>query len=75
MKSIKYLIRFSIILGVSAFLGLVFSLLSLQDIFQGLEPDLTLEWSIVRITFFLLLIFIPIALFTIWKLSQRVKTI
>jgi hypothetical protein len=74
MISIKFLIKLAIILGLFAFLGLVFSILSLLDIYQGLEPDLTLEWSIVRITFFLILIFIPISIFTIWKLSQRVKT-
>jgi hypothetical protein len=74
MKSIKYLIRFAIIFGVLAFLGLILSFLSLEDIYQGLEPDLTLEWSIVRITFFLILLFVPIAIFTIWRLSQRVKT-
>jgi hypothetical protein len=70
----KTLIVFTTVLGVLAFLGLIFSFLSLQDIYQGLEPDLTMEWSIVRMTFFLFLLFVPIALFTIWRLSQRVKT-
>ncbi len=74
MKSIKSIITFSLILGVISFMGLIFSFLSLADIYQGLEPDLTLEWSIVRITFFPIVLFVPFALFTIWKLSQRVKT-
>jgi hypothetical protein len=75
MRSIKYLIMFTIFLGVLAFTGLIFSCLSLADIYQGLEPDLTLEWSIVRMTFFLNLLFVPAAIFTIQRLSQRVKTI
>jgi hypothetical protein len=75
MKSIRYFTRFAIILGLFAFLGLVLSFLALQDIYQGLEPDLTTEWSIVRLNFLVSMLFVPLAIFSMWRLSKRIKTL
>ena len=41
----------NILLAVFVLIGLVFSHLALTDISRGLEPDLTAEWWVVRITF------------------------
>jgi hypothetical protein len=71
MKSIKYLIGFAIILGIFAFLSLILSFLALQDIYQGLEPDLTTEWGIVRLNFLVSLLFVPVSIFAMWKLSKK----
>jgi hypothetical protein len=43
-------------LGGFSSLGLIASILALQDIFHG-EPDLSLEWSVLRVAFLLSIAF------------------
>ena len=63
----KTLTTISIILGILTLLSILFSHLALTDIYHQTEPDLGLEWSIVRLGYLLTFIFIIIALVTILK--------
>jgi len=65
MKTLKYLAP---ILGFFAFIGLILMFLALTDIYNNTEPNLDLEWTIVRISFNLSLIFTITSLVTFWKL-------
>jgi len=69
----KKLIGISLALGVIAIVGLFFSVLSLLDIYQNVEPDLTLEWGVVKISFLFFLMYVFVSARTIWKLSKSKK--
>lgn len=56
----------SLALGCLSVLGIVLALMALQDIYHG-EPDLTLEWSMVRISFLIIITFHGCALVALWK--------
>lgn len=53
--SIRTNANVALFLGVLALVGWVFAILALMDIGQGKEPNLALEWEVVRGAFLLLL--------------------
>ncbi len=53
MKSIKSHAKVSLVLCALVVIGSVFSFLALSDIYHGIEPDLSAEWWVIKITFFL----------------------
>ena len=65
MKRLKIAVRITWIIGIISFVLFVLERLALQDIWHG-EPDATLEWRIV------LLSFLPILLFYISSLVTGV---
>lgn len=67
----RKLTRMTVTVGVMTFISLVLSFLALADINHNAEPDLSQEWAIVRLTFFLMVLFMGLALATIWVYSQR----
>lgn len=71
MDQAKKLTRMTVAVGIMTAIGMVLSFLALTDINHNNEPDLSLEWSIVRATFFLMVLFIGLALATIWVYSHR----
>ncbi len=56
MKKIRRLLIASVILGVLSFVFFIMGRLAMTDIYHG-EPDLTLEWNIVSLSFLPILIF------------------
>jgi hypothetical protein len=61
----------SVILGILTLLSILFSHLALTDIYHNTEPDLSLEWNIVRTGYLLTFIFVVIALITILKKKSK----
>ncbi len=53
MKNNKSLAVVNIVLSVLVIIGLAMSHLALTDIAHGVEPDLTAEWWVIRVTFLL----------------------
>ena len=73
MNTSKNLIRISLILGVITLIGLFLSSLALIDIYQNDEPNLTLEWNIVRISILITLMFVIISSITILRIRGKSK--
>jgi hypothetical protein len=64
MKNLKTQIKITMVLGILALVSGVFAHLALTDIFH-LEADVSLEWSIVRGSAVILVLFIVVALITL----------
>ena len=64
MKTLKLLTLF---LGILTLIGLVLSHLALTEIYHNTEPNLDIEWNIVRTTFLITLIFTITSLIAVWK--------
>jgi hypothetical protein len=62
----------SIALGVLALIGIVFSWLALLDIAHG-EPDVNLEWAVVRGTAAVLLMFIAQSIVTLARAKKALS--
>lgn len=71
MKSLKVWTAVTMITGLLCGVGLLFSMLALQDIYHGTESSLTMEWTMVRISTGLTLIFIVTGLFTMLKVYRQ----
>ena len=71
MKKLRISITITSLLGVVAFALFVLERMALQDIWQAIEPDLTLEWSIVRLTFLPTVLFFISALVTAVLISKH----
>jgi thiol:disulfide interchange protein len=71
MDKNKKLVNMSLALGVIALLGLALSVLALNDIGQGTEPDLSGEWMVVRLAYLFVLMFIALSMITLWRLSYQ----
>jgi hypothetical protein len=71
MNTSKILIRMSLTLGVITLIGLLFSALALMDIYNNNEPNLNMEWNIVRISFLVCLMFVAISTITILKIRKK----
>ncbi len=71
MGTLQKLTNLSLVLAVITLLGYFFSSLALMDIYHNNEPNLGLEWNIVRATFLFTLIFIAVSSVTIWKLKKK----
>jgi len=63
----------SVALGVLSAIGLLVSALALTDIAHG-EPDLTLEWWIVRVAYLLVVLFQVAALVTLRGILKQPHT-
>jgi hypothetical protein len=70
MDKLKSLKRMSFGLGIIVLIGLFSSVLALLDIYQNNEPDLNLEWNIIRVTFLFTLMYVIISLITILKIKK-----
>ena len=68
------LARITFILGIFVVVGILFSHLALTDISHGTEPDLSVEWNIVRIFYgmvIIFLVFVFILISRVFSLYQR----
>ena len=65
MKKIQRVLFTSVALGIVSLGFFIFERLAMTDIFHG-EPDLTLEWQIIHISF------LPILLFHILAVAAAV---
>ena len=70
MNASKILIRMSLTLGVITLIGLLFATLALTDIYNN-EPNLNMEWNIVRISFLFSLMFVALSLITILRIRKK----
>jgi hypothetical protein len=58
--------RFSFGLGLLSSLAIVAAGMALQDVYHG-EEDLTLEWSVLRVSFLVIIAFHAFALSALWS--------
>lgn len=58
--------RLTLVFGAFSVVAMVAASLALQDIYHG-EPDLTLEWRILRVASLVILAFHGLALTVAWK--------
>ncbi len=70
MSKSNALVRMSLTLGLITLVSLILSVLALSDIYQNIEPDLSLEWKVLRVSFLLVLMFIALASVTIIKQNR-----
>lgn len=70
MNNFKRMAKISQALGIIALIGLILSALALNDIYHNKEPNLALEWIIIRISALFILMFILFSAITIFKLSK-----
>ena len=61
----------TVAVGIMTAISLILSFLALTDINHNNEADLSQEWAMVRLTFFLIVLFMGLAFATIWIYSQR----
>ena len=61
----------SLTLGVITLISLLFSALALMDIYHNNEPNLNMEWNIVRISFLFTLMFVALSLTTILRIRKK----
>ena len=71
MIGLTKLTRMTIAVGLMSLVSLIFTVLALSDIYAGVEPDLSTEWIVVRITFFLVPLFIALTAACIWRTYNR----
>lgn len=71
MVEINKLMRMTIAVGIMTTISLVFTILALTDIHSGAEPDLSNEWAIVRVSFFIVPLFIALTMACIWRASKN----
>lgn len=74
MKKFEKLALLSAFLGVVSLAGMVLAHLALTDIWHAAEADLSMEWSIVRMSFLLqgsFLLVASLALALAWKRLRR----
>jgi heme/copper-type cytochrome/quinol oxidase subunit 2 len=70
MMKTKSLSIFIVILAALVLVGVVLSHLALTDINHGIEPNLEMEWWIVRITFILVILLAVSSMYFAIKISQ-----
>ena len=71
MNNTNKLVRMSLALGGLTLIGLFFSALALSDIYKNVEPDLNMEWNVVRTTFLFTLMFVVLSSITILKIQKK----
>ncbi len=71
METSKRLVIISLTLGFITLVSLLFTALALSDIYTNNEPNLNMEWNIVRINFLFMLMFIAISSITILKIRKK----
>ncbi len=60
----------ALVLGFIALIGLLLSAFALTDIYRQAEPDLSMEWAVVRLSFLFTLMFIAMACITLLKVLR-----
>ncbi|MBN1461242.1 MAG: hypothetical protein JXA57_17070 [Armatimonadetes bacterium] len=60
------------ILGIAAIAAIVLAFLALSDIGRG-EPDLSLEWNVVRVAFLVVAAFIVSAIVLLVRIFRAVR--
>jgi len=73
MNALERLSKISLTLGLITVAGLFFAALALNDIFHNIEPDLNMEWRIVRMSFLFTLMFVAMASATIFKFKKTLS--
>ena len=58
-------------LGIITLIGLLFSALALMNIYHNNEPNLNMEWSIVRISFLFTIMFVALSFVTILRIREK----
>jgi hypothetical protein len=66
-------ITIALALGVLTLIALGFAHLALVDIAHAAEPDLSMEWRMLRVAALLVLMFIAFAMGTLWRLRNQVE--
>lgn len=72
MIRVQQVIRLTMALGVLSAVGLLAGFLALADIAHG-EPDLTLEWNVLRGTWLLVVAFHVSALWTLRRVHRSLS--
>jgi predicted membrane channel-forming protein YqfA (hemolysin III family) len=71
MKNHQTSIVVTLVLGIISLLYLIIVVLSLLDIYQHREPDLSEEWAVVVFGLFLFVLFSSSAIFTTIRLLRQ----
>lgn len=71
MEQFKKLRRMTIAVGLITLISMAFAVLALSDIHKAIEVDLSTEWAVIRLAFFLVTVFIALTMATIWHGSKR----
>ncbi len=66
----KNTIGITLALGVLSIIAMILSFLALTDIAHG-EPDLTLEWGMLQLSFFVVVVFHIAAMFALVRISKN----
>lgn len=72
MRPLRRAVGLSLLLGAFSVLAVMLSYFVLLDIWQGLE-DLTLEWSVVRTAYLVIVLFQISALITLGRVFQVLR--
>jgi hypothetical protein len=72
LKAVRIYVRMTIALGLLSLLAVVFSHFALTDIYHG-EADLSLEWSMLRMSALVILVFIGSTLATLTRVLELTK--
>ena len=64
---LQRLTRMALALGFLTLIGWVLAAMALSDISHHTEPDLSMEWAVVRLSFFLTLFFLGISMPTLFQ--------
>ncbi len=71
MKTSERLVRISLTLGIITIISLLFSVLALMDIYQNNEPNLNMEWTIVKTNLLITLLFVIISSITTIRIRKK----
>ena len=63
--------RMTIVVSFLTMISLIFTVLALSTIEQGIESDLSTEWAIVKVSFFLVPLFIALTMSCIWRVNKK----
>lgn len=72
MEKTKILVRMSVTLGIITLGSLILSSLALTDIYHN-EPNLILEWNLVRAGLLITLMFVALSMVTMIRLNSEKK--
>lgn len=73
MNRLRTLARLSLALGAGSVLAMIAAFLALTDIGHG-EPDLALEWTVLRAAAIVIAAFHALALITLLGCARRTRT-
>jgi len=73
VKTLKISATLAGLLGVLAALSILFSHLALTDIWHASEPDLSMEWNILRLNFLVEVLFLGAVFVTLFQVFGQIK--